>query len=180
MENKINFKNIWNCVTMFIIACLMILLFVVFVGSNDVVPKVGKYSLLGVNGESMDPLIKNGDLIVIDRTSKEVYEIGDVVSCIQADGSIITHEIVERDSDDNGYRYYTKGVNNIYQDNDYMELGQILGEYCGVRIPLLGYLVRLSNTLVGYVIMVVIPLGVICVVILKDFINEYNKKRGEC
>ena len=141
--------------------------------------KIGNYSLLQVEGDSMYPLIKNGDLIAIDRRVNNKYNVGDVVSFIADEqGTIITHKIVEIKEDDQGYHYFTRGVNNNYQDNDYIEIKQIIGEYKGFRIPLLGYVIRFSNTIIGYSLLVILPLGVLFVLIVKELLKEILK-RGE-
>ena len=157
------------------VVLLLIVLSCVFVNRNSELPRIGNYSLLEVEGDSMYPRIRNGDLIAINRKKKETYEVGDIVTFVAEDGSIITHQIVKVEED----RYFTKGVNNTYQDNDYIEIRHIIGEYKGFRIPLIGYVVGFANTGFGYIVMVVIPLGVIFGLVVKELLKEISKKRGE-
>ena len=42
-------------------------------------------------------------------------------------------------------------VNNNYQDNKCVRPEQIIGEYKGFRIPLLGYFISFANTRIGYI-----------------------------
>ena len=127
----------------------------------------------------MHPSIKNGDLIAIDRRIKEKYEVGNVVTFITDDGSVITHEIIRVDDSTETVRYYTKGENNNYQDNDYIEIKHIIGEYKGFRIPLLGYVIGFGSTPFGYVLLVILPLGFISYLVAKELLKEISKKRGE-
>ena len=127
----------------------------------------------------MYPIIKNGDLIAIDRSEKEKYDVGNIVSFVSEDGSIITHEIIRIDDSTETIRYYTKGENNNYQDNDYIEIKHIIGEYKGFRIPLLGYVIGFGSTPVGYVLLVILPLGFVSFLVVKELLKEISKKRGE-
>lgn len=172
-------KVIGNCLFGLIAISLLVILFFTFVNRGNDVPKIGNYSVLEVEGTSMYPTIKNGDLIAIDRRVKEKYEVGDIVSFFIEDGSIITHEIIKVDDTTQTVRYYTKGENNNYQDNDYIEITHIIGEYKGFRIPFLGYVVGFGSTPIGYTLLVIFPLGVIVVLIVKELLKEMSKKRGE-
>lgn len=171
-------KIIGNCLFGFVSIVLLFLLFLGFANKDEDVSKIGNYSLLHVQGTSMKPSIKNGDLIVIDRRSKDKYEVGDVVSFRMSDGTIITHEIVKVEIDDE-YRYFTKGTNNNYQDNDYVQIKQIIGEYKGIRVPLLGYVVGFANSGIGYWLLIVVPLGLVLVCVTRELIKEVLKKKGE-
>lgn len=174
------FKLICNCLLGFIIVVLLLILFFTFINRGNDIPKIGNYSLLEVKGTSMNPDIKNGDLIVIDRRVKNNYEIGDIVSFRVEDGSIITHKIIEIEKKNGINKYFTKGVNNNYQDNDYIEIKQIIGEYKNIRIPLIGYVIGFANTRLGYILLVIIPMGLLFVLAMRELLKEVLKKRGEC
>ena len=172
-------KVIGNCLFGLIAISLLIILFFTFINGGNDIPKIGNYSILEVEGTSMHPSIKNGDLIAIDRRIKEKYEVGNVVTFITDDGSVITHEIIRVDDSTETVRYYTKGENNNYQDNDYIEIKHIIGEYKGFRIPLLGYVIGFGSTPFGYVLLVILPLGFISYLVAKELLKEISKKRGE-
>lgn len=162
---------------------LIVILFFVFISfcffnKDNGITEFGNYSVLSVRGKSMHPIIKNGDLIVVYRGQKE-YSEGDIVSFMVDDGSIITHEIVKKENDGDYYKYFTKGVNNNYQDNDYIEIKQIVGIYKGFRVPLLGHVVNFASTSFGYILLVVFPVSLISGFIIYEFFKEVLKKRGE-
>ena len=172
-------KIIGNCLFVVVSIFLLLILFLSFVRDDNNVSKIGNYSLLEVKGTSMYPRIKNGDLIAIDRIKQERYYVGDIVSFVLDDGTIITHEISIVEVDGDNYRYYTKGINNNYQDNDYIQIKQIIGEYKGFRIPVAGYVIGFANSKVGYFLIIVIPLGVVLGMVIKELVKEILKKRGE-
>lgn len=171
-------KFIFNCLFGFAVAILLVFISYCFFSKSSGFVKIGNYSLLSVEGKSMHPVIKNGDLIAIYRGERE-YSEGDIVSFIIDDGSIITHEIVKKENNGNNYKYFTKGVNNNYQDNDYIEIKQIIGRYEGFRVPFIGHVVNFASTSLGYILLVVVPVGVISGFIIYELIKEILKKRGE-
>ena len=73
MKNKL--KIIVNYFISLLIIVLLISLFIFFVSGENDVANIGGYSILSVKGDSMDPKIKNGDLIAIDRKKKNEYKI---------------------------------------------------------------------------------------------------------
>ena len=168
----------------YLFVCFVVLLFglvsLSFVSKDDKLAKIGNYSFLAVSGNSMHPAIKNGDFIVINRKSKETYQVGDIISFIANDGeTIITHSIIEVKEFEGEYRYFTKGINNNYQDNDYIVSKQIIGIYEDFRIPLIGYIIGFLNTKIGYILFVVLPLGLILAIVIYELIKEVLKERGE-
>jgi len=173
------FKIVGNCLFGFIAISLLLLLFFSFVNKENGIPRIGNYSLLEVKGTSMDPKIKNGDLIFISREKKDKYEEGNIVSFISDDGSIITHKIVKVEEKNGNYRYFTRGINNSYQDNDYIEIKQIIGEYKNVRIPLLGYVVGFASNGIGYILLVILPLALVFIYAMIELFKEISKKRGD-
>lgn len=169
-------KIICNCLFICIIVSLFMIIYLSFNRKEDI-PSINDSSILVVKGESMTPILKNGDLIVIDRELKSKYEINDIVS-YSIEGIIVTHEIIDIKEIGEEIRYYTKGVNNVNQDKYYITNDQIIGEYKGIRIPIIGYISIIANTNIGYLLLVIVPLGLIFVFLAVELIKEI-KKRGE-
>lgn len=171
-------KIISNCFVSLLIVMMLILLFFAFSSKDNGITKFGKYSLLDVNGNSMKPLINDGDLIVIDTRVKETYEVGDVISFVKkVEGKmiVVTHEIV--DVIYSGY--VTEGQNNDEVDDWVVYSDEIVGEYTGFRIPFIGYIIEFSRTQVGYLLLIVLPLGLICFISIYELIRELGNKKGE-
>ena len=175
-------KIISNCFISFIIVILFVNLVINFIIGNDAVGNIARYSFYEVNGDSMFPKIKDGDLIIIDNKNKDIYDVGDIISFEKntVDGKIIvTHKIENVIEYDNEYAYVTKGINNPYEDDSIVEKDKIIGEYKNLRIPFLGYLVKFSKTTVGYLILVIMPLGTMLFWASYELINEISKKKEE-
>ncbi len=122
--------------TIFILLIILLILFNVYnyinvkVLKNDLTTIKG-YAILEVVSGSMEPTIKIGDIIVIDTHSPK-YEINDIITFYDVNGSFVTHRIV----DVNGGKMITKGDNNNSVDQD-MDIDYIVGKYL-FKIPFLG------------------------------------------
>ena len=176
-------KIVSNCCVSLLVLVFLSLLFVNFTSKDDGVSKIGRYSFFNVDGDSMYPKIKDGDFIAINRNIKEKYNVGDVVSFyheINEGYIIVTHKIVYVEENDNSIRYVTKGVNNKENDEKLITGNEIIGEYTNFRIPLLGYVVEFARTNVGYLVLIVIPLGLVLLVSTCELLKELEKrKKGE-
>jgi len=109
------------------------------------------YPVAVVNGDSMYPVLKNGDIVIFSLKNVNVNDIpnGTIIAFVQTETGIpifasltahpVTHEIINRIVNQNGQVYYqTKGVNNIYPDPQLLPAKNILGIEVKV-IPYLGY-----------------------------------------
>ena len=73
-------KIISNCFVCLLIVFLLVILVISFTSKENGISRIGNYSFFDVNGDSMSPMIKDGDYIAINRDIKESYSKGDVVS----------------------------------------------------------------------------------------------------
>lgn len=175
------FRIVSNCFIWFLIIVLLSLL-VINAFNKNLVFKIGNKSLFAISGDSMNPVIKDGDLIITKTDTKEVYQENDIVCYYSYDNNkvmIIAHQIVKVYRDDDKILYVTKGINNDYEDEHLVNHDEIIGEYIDFRIPLLGYIVKFSATTWGYFCLVVLPLGVLSVLVIYDFMKEVSKKKEE-
>ncbi len=176
---KKTFKIIFNILFSVITIFSIFILFLSITNKNDV-PVIGKYSLLSVKGDSMYPVIKNGDLIVINRKHESSYEINDIISFMDSDRKIIvTHQIVDIVNENGEFKYLTKGVNNNNIDGDYVLENEIIGKYEKFKIPFIGFVINFASTAIGYIILVVIPLGILLLIAIYKLIKEFDKKGEE-
>ena len=112
--------------------CVLIIWF--FVGVFGVYPSV-------VLTGSMEPKIKPGDMILIDKINneKEISKLkeGDVIT-FRRDDITITHRIIEKITDESGnITFRTKGDNNSSEDTRIVNASEVLGKYIYV-IPKVG------------------------------------------
>lgn len=85
------------------------------------VPRIGKYSVMNIVSESMEPSIEKGTYILIKRVPAEDVEKGDVICFYSSDPSIYgrpnTHRVVEEPYlQDGKLCFTTQGDNNLIAD----------------------------------------------------------------
>jgi signal peptidase len=88
----------------------------------------------------MYPYLKRGDAIIIEKVDKENQDklkVGDVVA-FEQDGSIVTHRILNIESENEEEKIITKGDNNDTKDVTKKTKDDIIG-IVRFKIPLLGY-----------------------------------------
>lgn len=119
------------------------------------------YGILEVASGSMEPTIHTGDIIVID-TNEEHFNIDDIITFYDKEGSFVTHRIISKDEDGS---FITKGdMNNT--DDGIVKPNQIVGK-CIYRLGSVGNLIK---TLKSPIVMVMIFIvGVlICIYLSMD------------
>lgn len=130
-NNKI-LNIIWNIVytILFILVVLMLLVVIIQRTSNNNIA-LGGYRMFNVATESMIPKYEVGDILIAKEISPEELKIGDDVAYIGKEGSfndrIVTHQIIEKNKEDNKYIFLTKGIANDIADPKIGE-EQILGK----------------------------------------------------
>lgn len=176
-------KIISNCLVCFLSIFLLCLIIINFSSNKEGFMKVGKYSLFYVEGNSMYPEIRDGDFIAVNTEVKSKYNEGDIISFyyeINEGYIIITHKVVRVEENGYSYKYITEGINNDEIDEKVVLSEQIIGEYSNFRIPLLGHLVEFGRNTIGYLILVVTPLGLVLLFSIYELIKEIDKsKKGE-
>lgn len=126
---------------------------------NDLT-KIGGYSILEVVSGSMEPTIKVGDLILIDTNAKK-YEVDDIVTFYDVNGSFVTHRIISIDKN----IMVTQGDNNNTKDEP-IDMKNIVGKFV-YKMPFLGSL--LSSFKSPVFLTVILLIGILfCYLISTD------------
>lgn len=99
------------------------------------------YRPVAVISNSMVPYFARGDVCIVRKITdysqiKEIRE-GDVIE-YQSNDILILHRIIEIQETGQGFRYFTKGDNNLQQDLLPVEEEQVVGKVT-YTIPYLGY-----------------------------------------
>ena len=146
------------CVFGLIICPSVFVLTLRFLGDS---PSVFGYSFYYVLTESMEPEINSGDMILGKYTEPENLRVGDIVTYVGDTGTfkdkIITHQIIEIDGD----IVVTKGVANEDPDPAIYS-SQILSKFVAT-IPVAGDIFSVINSKLGFIFLIVTPLGLLIV-----------------
>lgn len=123
-------------------------------------PGTGSYVVVT---QSMAPSIPAGSLVYVVETGE--YTVGDVVT-FRHDGKLVTHRVVEVESD----RYVTRGDANDGRDAP-VSHDRIVGEVV-FSVPLYGYFFAVASTPTGYVLLVVVPAVLLVGIELRQSAGE--------
>ena len=149
-------------VPILVINCVLIVKGMV---NTEEVPSIGKITPLIVLTESMDPEIKSGDLIICKKAEASEVKVDDVISFFDPDGngsSVVTHRvirIIDENNDGIAEGFRTQGDNNNIEDRLTVPTENLIGIWTGTRIALLGHVVLFTQSTVGLLVCIFLPIG---------------------
>ena len=184
--------NYMTSIVMYAIIVMLIgagiLLFAYFIdikrrAANVETPLYGAYVI--VSG-SMEPIIKIKDAVITRRVeSIDDIEVGDVVTYRAMDesyyGILITHRVVDIQSNNGKTIFVTKGDHNETVDRSPIEFGQITGKVI-MRVPKIGYIKYFLVSSYGWLIAIVVPS--LCIIgydifkLVRNIEKAHREKQG--
>jgi len=129
--------------------------------NKDEVPSIGGTMPFIVLSDSMHPLIKSGDVIICKEIEAEEVEEGMVISFYDPDGSgtsVVTHKVIEKIEKDGKLSFRTEGINNNDEDRLPVPAENVIAEYTGFRVPLVGHVAMFMQTTAGLIVCVIVPI----------------------
>lgn len=140
-------------------------------------PDIFGYSFYYVLTESMEPEIMAGDMILGKSVDVNDLQVGDVVTYNGESGSlrgkVITHKVIEIKGD----VVTTQGVANDVPDPP-IRSSQILSRYVAT-IPFAGKIFSLINSKLGFLLLIVVPLGVLFVNEISIIVKAFKEDKEE-
>lgn len=142
--------------TLLYIALFFSLFIIVILKASGNEPHLFGYQIKVVQSGSMEPEIKTGSIIAV-KTGGDMtrFKNGDVITFKTEDHILVTHRIVE--VKENGKQYITKGDANHAIDYQPVIAENIVGEYTGVSIPYIGYVLSFFATREGAALVFILP-----------------------
>ena len=131
----------------------------------------GRAMYIVIIGNSMEPDIKYGDLVLVLKSSD--YLIGDIVAYDYPGVGTILHRIIDVDNDS----YILRGDNNTWEDSYHPGKEEVIGKLW-MHIPGVGNFFRQLRTPVIFTFIMIFFLGVIVLILFYDRFNipkSYNK-----
>jgi len=126
LERKVSWQEVKQSNPASYVPQLIILLIVV-----GFVVGFFEYQPVAVVSDSMVPVFHRGDVIVIEKVSKEEInqlKVGDIIQ-FAADGYYVIHRIHAIEETNDGLLFTTKGDNNNAPDSDKVKPDQVMGLY---------------------------------------------------
>ena len=122
-------------------------------------PITGNYKLLIVESGSMEPAIKTGSVVVVKPT--ESYRAGDIITFEdRGKDRTTTHRIVDMEVISGQTQYITQGDANNAEDTSKVSESKVMGKVL-TSIPYAGYLLAFAKEPLGFVLLVIVPCGIV-------------------
>lgn len=168
--------KIWNWISGVLIG-IVVLLAVALVG----VRLIGLKPYVVLSG-SMRPTYEVGSLIYVKPVDYKTLEVGDPITYMLSQDTVVTHRIIEvlvDEEDPDTHRYFTKGDANDVPDGTSVHYKNIIGKPV-FSIPYLGYVSHYIQNPPGMYVVIAAGAILILLVFLPDiFMDDDKQKKSE-
>lgn len=134
-----------------------------------------------VMSESMQGVFEAGDVAVSREVDPSEIGPGDIVTFRSSDpdsfGDVVTHKVREVIDFEGAPALVTYGTTTGDDDPSPVPLDRVVGEYA-FRIPKAGYAFEFFKSPVGYVVLVLIPFGVLIGLQIRRFLRLLDEGRS--
>ena len=120
---------------------------------------------------SMEPAIPVGGLVVIKPVDPETLREGDIICFRFSESTSVTHRIVN--VTDEGFT--TKGDANEDPDQGIVEKENVIGKVVFI-VPFIGYLGYFVRTPIGFILLIILPAGLIIIMELGNIAKGLRKQ----
>ena len=167
-----------------IIILILLILFALFTVYQKVFPNNPSafgFRTYSIITKSMEPVLKKGDVILVQERNTSSYKVGDIITFKGTSGDlkgkIVTHEIVGIKLENGKNIFYTKGIQNISEDPAVYE-DEILGKYI-YKFKFFCLIERIMDTKIGFILIIIIPLGYIYFYEIRDIIKDVKNIKNK-
>lgn len=175
-------KKILNILkTIILILLILFALFTVYQKVFPNNPSAFGFRTYSIITKSMEPVLKKGDVILVQERNTSSYKVGDIITFKGTSGDlkgkIVTHEIVGIKLENGKNIFYTKGIQNISEDPAVYE-DEILGKYI-YKFKFFSLIERIMDTKIGFILIIIIPLGYIYFYEIRDIIKDIKNIKNK-
>lgn len=127
---------------------------------SNSVARLGGYTPLIVKSDSMAPVFREGDMILIKACDTASLKEGDIITfhtIINNEYALNTHRIESIVQNGSFRNYVTKGDNNSIADTSIVSDSDIVGKYV-TKVSLLGKLMTFLQSSTGFLVVIVLPM----------------------
>lgn len=144
--------------TVFLIAMIVVVGFMVKGKLDGGVPSVGPYRLYVVLSGSMSPTFDTGSIIGVKQIKPEMVQAGDVVTFKSPEDpeKVITHRVVSVETRNGQLQFITRGDANNANDQVPLPAAYLIGKE-QFAIPYGGYVTNFASSKKGLLILIVVP-----------------------
>ena len=165
-------------ITIFLILLIIIIAIQRFSNNNIAIGGIRVFTIVT---ESMHPEYEVGDMIICKSMSPEDIKVGDnVVYNGEVDdfkGKIVTHKVIDKWKTVEGYRFTTKGVNNMIEDPLITDK-QIIGKVV-YKTKILSFISKLVNNSTTFFVVIFIPFTLLVFIEIIAVLKERDQENEE-
>ena len=161
MENNKEKNSRIRTIKLVIDIILVILIYNILLVGISCINKIEEISIFGykayvITTNSMEPNIKDGDILITKNEKEENLQVGDIIT-FQKKGTLVTHRITNIEDKQGKKEYTTKGDNNTVEDLEKVNFDEIKGKEI-LTIPKLGKLIKLLENQIVFLLIILIIL----------------------
>ncbi len=179
-------NTVVNIILVIAIVIAAVCTYVSFIStSGNGVPSIFGVELLSIQTDSMYPVFSAGDLIfakrVKDTSALQVNDIITYWTVIEGERALNTHRIIGIWDGGDHLIFTTQGDNNTIEDDMPVHEAEVVGQYTGKRIKGAGKVFDFLQTSTGFLIVVVVPVGLFFIYHLIQFFRvmfEYQSVKN--
>ncbi|MDD2435192.1 MAG: signal peptidase I [Bacilli bacterium] len=142
-------------------------------------PSVFGFRTYSIISSSMEPILSIGDIILVKETNPHKIKVGDVITYEGMNGDLIgkkiTHRVEGITTENDRVVFYTKGSNNTTNDPIVYE-NQVYGKMV-YKFKFFSLINVLMKSTYGFILLVIIPLGLIYINEVKELIKEIKRRK---
>ncbi|MDD2377682.1 MAG: signal peptidase I [Bacilli bacterium] len=179
MKNKL--KKVFSTVQTVIIIVLSIFVVSTLIQKlfpNN--PSIFGFRTYSISSNSMKPDLSIGNIILVKEIDPHKIKIGDIITYEGMNGELIgkriTHKVEGISQEKDRVVFYTKGTNNTTTDPVVYE-NQVYGKMI-YKFKFFSLVSMIMRNTYGFILLVVIPLGMIYISEVKDLIKEIKARKN--
>ena len=130
--------------------------------------------LSGSMNAEPEPIVQPGDVVIVGGVDPVDIEEQDIITFTTGAEEPVTHRVVNVTERNGQVAFRTKGDANEDADPQLVGPDQVIGRVMFV-IPLIGHVVNFANTTQGFVLLVLLPIGLL---VLSEAWNLVTSNEG--
>lgn len=103
-----------------------------FSGLSAEILQLGKSLRFQARGHSMQPLVRDGDFLLVKPLGERRPGLGDVVLCVTESDEVLVHRVIRRHLRSDGYHFLVQG-DQVAQPDGWIARDQIYGKVEAIK-----------------------------------------------
>ncbi len=103
-----------------------------FLGLSAEVLHLGASLRFQARGHSMQPLVRDGDILLVKPLGERLPRVGDVVLCVTEPGMVLVHRVIRRQFCSDGYHFLVQG-DQVSQPDGWIPRDRIYGRVASIE-----------------------------------------------